>query len=133
MSTGCSARSSGSGGASSTTARISSGCPRGSSTSQEQERRTLARELHDEVGQALTAVKMDIGIALRADVDPRVRTALEEARDISETTLRSVRDMSQLLHPSVLDDFGLPATLTDLPAQLLSAHRHPRAARRDDG
>lgn len=79
---------------------------------QEQERRALARELHDEVGQALTAVKMDIGIALRADVDPRVRTALEEARDLSETTLRSVRDMSQLLHPSVLDDFGLPATLT---------------------
>jgi signal transduction histidine kinase len=79
---------------------------------QEQERRTLARELHDEVGQALTAVKMDIGIALRADVDARVRSALEEARDISETTLRSVRDMSQLLHPSVLDDFGLPATLT---------------------
>jgi signal transduction histidine kinase len=79
---------------------------------QEQERRALARELHDEVGQALTAVKMDIGIALRADVDPRVRKALEDARDISETTLRSVRDMSQLLHPSVLDDFGLPATLT---------------------
>jgi signal transduction histidine kinase len=68
--------------------------------------------LHDEVGQALTAVKMDIGIALRADVDARVRSALEEARDISETTLKSVRDMSQLLHPSILDDFGLPSTLT---------------------
>jgi signal transduction histidine kinase len=79
---------------------------------QEQERRTIARELHDEVGQALTAVKMDIGIALRAEVEPRVRTALEEARDITENTLRSVRDMSQLLHPSALDDFGLPATLT---------------------
>jgi signal transduction histidine kinase len=79
---------------------------------QEQERRTLARELHDEVGQALTAVKMDIGIGLRADVDIRVRTALEEARDLTENTLRGVRDMSQLLHPSVLDDFGLPATLT---------------------
>ena len=79
---------------------------------QEQERRTLARELHDEVGQALTAVKMDIGIALRTDVAPRVRTALEEARDLSENALRSVRDMSQLLHPSALDDFGLPATLT---------------------
>jgi signal transduction histidine kinase len=55
---------------------------------------------------------MDIGIALRADIDPRVRSALEEAREISESTLRSVRDMSQLLHPSILDDFGLPATLT---------------------
>jgi signal transduction histidine kinase len=79
---------------------------------QEQERRTLARELHDEVGQALTAVKMDVGIALRTQLDPRARNALEEARDISETMLRSVRDMSQLLHPSVLDDFGLPATLS---------------------
>lgn len=79
---------------------------------QEQERRTLARELHDEVGQALTAVKMDIGIALRADLEPRVRSALEEARDLSDQTLRSARDMSQLLHPSALDDFGLPATLT---------------------
>jgi signal transduction histidine kinase len=79
---------------------------------QEDERRTLARELHDEVGQALTAVKMDIGIALRGEVEPRVRSALEEARDLSENTLRSVRDMSQLLHPSALDDFGLPATLT---------------------
>ena len=81
-------------------------------TVQEQERGALARELHDEVGQALTAVKMDIGIALRADIDSRVRSALEEAREISESTLRSVRDMSQLLHPSILDDFGLPATLT---------------------
>ena len=79
---------------------------------QERERRSLARELHDAVGQALTAVKMDIGIALRSDVDARGRSALEEARDISEDALRSVRDMSQLLHPSALDDFGLPATLT---------------------
>ena len=40
---------------------------------QEQERRTLARELHDEVGQALTAVKMDTGIALRTQVDLRAK------------------------------------------------------------
>jgi signal transduction histidine kinase len=79
---------------------------------QEDERRHLARELHDEVGQALTAMKMDIGIALRADTEPRVKDALHDAREIAETTLRSVRNLSQLLHPSVLDDFGLPATLT---------------------
>jgi signal transduction histidine kinase len=79
---------------------------------QEQERRSLARELHDAVGQALTAVKMDIGIALRAEASGRVREALEDAREITETTLRGVRDLSQLLHPSTLDDFGLPATLT---------------------
>jgi signal transduction histidine kinase len=79
---------------------------------QEQERRQLARELHDEVGQALTAVKMDIGIALRSSDHLRVRNALTEASDLTETTLRGVRDLSQLLHPSALDDFGLPTTLT---------------------
>ena len=79
---------------------------------QEEERRNLARELHDAVGQALTAVKMDIGIALRSDSEPRARVALEEAREIMEITLRGVRDLSQLLHPSTLDDFGLPATLS---------------------
>jgi signal transduction histidine kinase len=78
---------------------------------QEQERRQLARELHDEVGQALTAVKMDIGIALRSADHLRVRNALTEASDLTETTLRGVRDLSQLLHPSALDDFGLPTTL----------------------
>jgi signal transduction histidine kinase len=79
---------------------------------QEDERRHLARELHDVVGQALTAMKMEIGVALRAaPADPRVRGSLEEARAIAERTLQSVRDLSQLLHPSMLDDFGLPETL----------------------
>jgi signal transduction histidine kinase len=80
---------------------------------QEQERRHLARELHDEVGQALTAVKMDLGVALRGTrAEPRVRASLEEARGIVDTTLQGVRNLSQLLHPSVLDDFGLPETLS---------------------
>jgi signal transduction histidine kinase len=78
---------------------------------QEEERRRLARELHDEVGQALTAVKMDIGIALRSENRARATGALEEASEITETALRGVRDLSQLLHPSMLDDFGLPTTL----------------------
>ena len=78
---------------------------------QEQERRSLARELHDEVGQALTAIKMEVGVAMRASSDARVRSSLDEARSIAETTLQSVRDLSQLLHPSMLDDFGLPETL----------------------
>jgi signal transduction histidine kinase len=79
---------------------------------QEEERRALARELHDEVGQALTAIKMDVGVAARsAVIEPRARAALEEARAIAETTLHSVRDLSQLLHPSMLDDFGLPEAL----------------------
>lgn len=80
---------------------------------QEAERRSLARELHDEVGQALTAIKMSVGVALRTPgTPPRARVALEEARGVAETTLQGVRDLSQLLHPSMLDDFGLPETLT---------------------
>lgn len=78
---------------------------------QEQERRSIARELHDTVGQALTAVKLDIGVALRGTLDDRARGVLEEARDVAEQTLQGVRNLSQLLHPSVLDDFGLEATL----------------------
>jgi len=78
---------------------------------QEAERRNLARELHDEVGQALTAIKMSIGVALRTPATPRARAALDEARGVVETTLHGVRDLSQLLHPSMLDDFGLPDTL----------------------
>jgi signal transduction histidine kinase len=80
---------------------------------QEEERRTISRELHDEVGQALTAIKMDVGIALRStSTDGRSRASLEEARSIAETTLQGVRDLSQLLHPSMLDDFGLPEALS---------------------
>ena len=80
---------------------------------QEDERRNLARELHDEVGQALTAIKMALGVALRSGgLQPRVKTALDEARGVAESTLQGVRDLSQLLHPSMLDDFGLPETVS---------------------
>jgi signal transduction histidine kinase len=54
---------------------------------------------------------MDIGIALRSDNRLRAKSALEEASELTETTLRGVRDLSQVLHPSMLDDFGLPTTL----------------------
>ena len=87
-------------------------------TVQEEERRSLARELHDEVGQALTAIKMDVAVALRAgdalrqvENGARIASWLEDARSIAENTLQSVRDLSQLLHPSMLDDFGLPEAL----------------------
>lgn len=78
-------------------------------TVQEQERRSLARELHDEVGQALTAIKMDVAVALRGmPAGAREISSLEDARSLAENTLQGVRDLSQLLHPSMLDDFGLP-------------------------
>ena len=79
---------------------------------QEEERRSLARELHDEIGQALTAIKMEIGVAARRfGRDSQAQSSLDEARALAEHALQNVRDLSQLLHPSMLDDFGLPATL----------------------
>jgi signal transduction histidine kinase len=81
-------------------------------SAQEEERRVIARELHDEVGQALTAIKMELGVAHRGvDRSSRAAGSLGEARAIAEAALQSVRDLSQLLHPSMLDDLGLPDTL----------------------
>src|SRR6185295_2259471 len=81
-------------------------------TAQEEERRSLARELHDAVGQALTAIKIGMGVAMRGlEQDSRAKTSLEDARALAESTLQNVRDLSQLLHPSMLDDFGLPEAL----------------------
>jgi signal transduction histidine kinase len=91
-------------------------------TAQEEERRSLARELHDAVGQALTAIKIEMGVAMRGlETDSRARRALDEGRAIAESTLQNVRDLSQLLHPSMLDDFGLP--------EAVSAHLRSFAAR----
>ena len=79
---------------------------------QEEERRTIARELHDEVGQALTAIKVELAIAQRGmDGHGASLGLLDEARSITDGALHAVRDLSQLLHPPVLDDLGLPAAI----------------------
>jgi len=79
---------------------------------QEDERRTIARELHDEIGQALTAVDVELAVAETAvGNDGRATGAIREARTIAQHALSGVRDLSQLLRPSMLDDFGLPDTL----------------------
>jgi signal transduction histidine kinase len=79
---------------------------------QEDERRTIARELHDEIGQALTAVDVELSVAERAiPPDGRAVSAVKEARVVTQRALAGVRDLSQLLRPSMLDDFGLPDTL----------------------
>ena len=81
-------------------------------TAQEAERRTIARELHDEVGQVLTAIKMELAVAQRAiESSGGSPQLLAEARQITEGALHTVRDLSRLLHPAILDDLGLPAAL----------------------
>ena len=79
---------------------------------QEEERRNIARELHDEVGQVLTALKVELTLAQNAlDSAGVAPTALDDARSAADRALQSTRDLSHLLHPAVLDDLGLAAAL----------------------
>ncbi len=77
---------------------------------QEAERRAIARELHDEIGQVLTAVKVDLGLAQR-DVQAHGLwvESLAAAQDSTVGAIHAVRDLTQLLHPPALDDLGLVA------------------------
>jgi signal transduction histidine kinase len=81
---------------------------------QESERRSIARELHDEIGQALTLVKLQLQL-VRDDADPDTkseqRSRLAECVSTVNDALRQVRDLSLSLRPSLLDHLGLPATL----------------------
>lgn len=79
---------------------------------QEEERRSIARELHDEIGQVLTAIKVELAVAQRA-VDQAGGSAhlLDGARSITDGALHTVRDLSHLLHPALLDDLGLTAAI----------------------
>ena len=80
---------------------------------QEDSLRSLSRELHDGVGQVLTAIKMDLGLIERATTldTAEMRARVREAREQMTELLQEVRTMSQLLRPSMLDDFGLVPTL----------------------
>jgi signal transduction histidine kinase len=79
---------------------------------QEEERRSIARELHDEVGQVLTAVRVELDIAQRAIESAGGSAApLAEAQTITDGALQTVRNLTQLLHPAALDDLGLPTVI----------------------
>src|SRR5579871_526614 len=82
-------------------------------SSQEQERKSLSRELHDEIGQLLTALRMELGNLERsqttagADVDPH----LDQAKKLAESTLKTTRDIAMGLRPAMLDLLGLGPAL----------------------
>ncbi|HEX7152026.1 MAG TPA: sensor histidine kinase [Thermoanaerobaculia bacterium] len=80
---------------------------------QEEERKKVTRELHDHVGQMLTALRLEIGRADRArgGSDAQLGHAIAEAKRLLDTILRSVRDLVMGLRPSMLDDFGLQPAL----------------------
>ncbi|MFN7925681.1 MAG: histidine kinase [Bryobacteraceae bacterium] len=79
---------------------------------QEEERRSLSRELHDEVGQTMSALLMDLGkLEPLLPAEGPARSQLANARRLAENNVRAVRNMALLLRPSMLDDLGLVAAL----------------------
>jgi signal transduction histidine kinase len=77
---------------------------------QESERRVLSRELHDEVGQSLSAVLVELrnlSASLAIRPEEQSRRHVETIKGLVEGTVRVVRNMALLLRPSMLDDLGL--------------------------
>ena len=72
---------------------------------QENERRYIAKELHDEIGQALTALKINLELVQEHPEELPMR--IQDSIEILDRTLDQVRDLSLDLRPSILDDFGL--------------------------
>jgi signal transduction histidine kinase len=78
---------------------------------QEAERRHIARELHDEIGQTLTAVKISLQAIERQVEAVALASHVAESIHIVEQAIQQVRNLSLDLRPSLLDDLGLVATL----------------------
>lgn len=78
---------------------------------QEEERRRLARELHDEIGQALTATQLNLQVLLELQDPQELKARLEDSLLLVEQLLQQVRTLSLDLRPSMLDDLGLASAL----------------------
>ena len=76
---------------------------------QEEERRSISRELHDEVGQSLGALLVEVGqLSKLVPPDDSVTQAqIAHIKSVAETTVKSIRDIALLLRPPMLDDLGL--------------------------
>jgi signal transduction histidine kinase len=83
-------------------------------TAQEEERKRIARELHDDTAQALTSVLVRLRLLERSLEDERLRRGLAELRDLTGATLEGVRRLAIDLRPPMLDDLGLEAALQSL-------------------
>jgi signal transduction histidine kinase len=97
-----------------TTARVARDALRRAVEGQELERRRLARELHDETGQALTSILLGLSALEEANDSDALRTATQEVRDLVVATLQDVRRLAVELRPAALDDYGLAAALERL-------------------
>jgi signal transduction histidine kinase len=81
---------------------------------QDEERRRIARELHDGSGQVLAALAMDLSLLQTeaAGWGPKAATMVAECLELTQTILKDLRTMSYLLHPPLLDEVGLGSALS---------------------
>ncbi len=86
-------------------------CRGNCSEAQEEERQRIARELHDEIGQSLTAVKINLQRAISAGDARSSSPYLGESNALIDRVLQQVRSISLDLRPSLLDDLGLAASI----------------------
>ena len=80
-------------------------------TMQDEERRRIAREIHDGLGQELAAAKMILDGILARDSSPKMRQASVDASQLIDRAISQVRTISHLLHPPLLDEVGLVSAL----------------------
>lgn len=83
-------------------------------SAQEAERKKISQELHDEMGQALTAMSINLAAIekeLPSELAPTIRGRLAETNSLADRTLEQMRELSLNLRPSMLDDLGLVPTL----------------------
>jgi signal transduction histidine kinase len=78
---------------------------------QEEERRHLARELHDEIGQSLTVIQLNLQNLDGALATPEAQASVHNSTLIAQNLLKQIRTLSLNLRPSMLDDLGLISTL----------------------
>ena len=92
---------------------------------QEEERRAIARELHDRVGQTLAALNINliiIGGQLGGQVDEQISTRLNDSMKLVAETIGLVRDVMSNLRPAVLDDYGLEVAIESYLSQYTSRY-----------
>jgi signal transduction histidine kinase len=89
----------------------------------EEERRRIARELHDETAQVFAAVKIELG-ALRGQVDPQLHTRMDRSLELVGTGIESIRAVTRDLRPTVLEDLGLLPALRALVTEFEAKGSH---------
>lgn len=95
-------------------------------SAQEAERRRIAQELHDEIGQTLTAVLLDLK-RVADEATPPLREDLHQVQETTRNSLDEIRRIARRLRPGVLDELGLTSALKALAAEYsdagLTVHR----------